>query len=575
MGAFYGSVHVRTGETADLRRVLEELATDGKTRFLMGRPASGWTAVYPSGSGQDFAISAAIAARLAGPVIHLLVHDDDLFAYRLYDAGGVIDEYDSNPDYFQPSPPARWKETEGRPEALAALGAGVDIAELTRILSRDSTEADPFRATSQMARVAARLGIANVETSYEYVQAGEVEGIKGWKQFVHVPDLTAEKEAKRRRKAEVARAMLRLQREGRLLLTGKPPARGIGIPPRPVLCTDPRGGFLLAWGKFGANSDKALEWWQPPWREPSETGLRISSNVYKMSTSRRGRFLAVGHGSGEWSTALFDLHDRRLVRTVRLQRATEHVSFTPDERTLICRSEDKMRLVSTGEDDKTGTIAVGPGRTAAVHPEGRWLVADVWGNQSPPSVTIVDLEKMRVVSVLRTAQTDVAAWMAAHAKGEKAESGFHPQEVPRRVDFTPDGRMVVLAVEQGVRIYSWDEVRAARSGLPAPLFSGETDLVAVRSGWMRSTHTFAVDARRGRVLYGGLDGHVRALDFRSGQTTVVFEIPGTPPIVEMAIGEDGDTLATVAHPGLFHRGAKPPAPVWHVWNLDSAARAGR
>ena len=34
------------------------------------------------------------------------------------------------------------------------------------------------------------LGFSNAISSYEYLQSGERDGIKGWKQFVHVPDLT-------------------------------------------------------------------------------------------------------------------------------------------------------------------------------------------------------------------------------------------------------------------------------------------------------------------------------------------------------------------------------------------------
>jgi hypothetical protein len=583
MGAFYGSVHVRTGETADLRRVLEELAADGKTRFLMGRPASGWTAVYPSGGGQDFAISAAIAARLAGPVIHLLVHDDDLFAYRLYDAGGVIDEYDSNPDYFQPSPPARWKETEGRPEALAALAGGGDPAELARILSRDGTEADPFRATSQMARVAARLGIANVETSYEYVQAGEVEGIKGWKQFVHVPDLTAEKEAKRRRRAEVTAALKRLQHDGVLLVAKKAATGRYGLPSPPVFCASPEGGFLVAWSSADAPLVTTIERWREPWHEPSDPGLGIQSTVSRMSASPDGRFLAVDHASRQratgvfqWMTDLFDVRDRRLVTTVATPRLANHVAFTDDGSLLICRSPGELRLVSTDDGRVAQALTMGTGASAAVHPDGHWLVADVRDGHAC-GVALVDLDQMRLVRFLGTARNDFATWMAEVAAGNAA-TGFRPQEVPNKVAFTPDGQVLIVGVDDGVRIYSWNEVLDAHGSLPPSRACADSALVRVDSGVLRHSYGFAWDAPRARVLSPALDGHVHALGLASGKATVILEVPGTPPLCGLEIACDGTTLALIAQPGLFDRGRRPP-PVWQVWNLESLesgpARGGR
>jgi hypothetical protein len=569
MGAFYGSVHVRSEDVVPVRQALEEIAAAGRTRFLMGPPSGGWIGVYPSDHGQDPAVSAAIAERIHAPLIHLVVHDDDVFAYVLYDAGGPIDEYDSHPDYFETAPATRWQETAGRAEALATLaGGGCDPAEIERTLDRDGSDGSPFRATWQLARLAKQLGIVNAETSYEYLRAGEVRGIEGWKQFVHVPDLSDEKAAKRRARAEVAAATRRLQAEGTLLVVQKPASPRVGLPPSPVFCAHPRGGFLLAWAVFGRPEDEPLQWWQPPWRAPSETGLAVSSRVHRLQTSGSGRFLAVGHASGEWSTALFDLEERRRMTTVPLSRATTHVSFTPDERTLILRSEGELHLVPVRGAGDARRISLGLGSSAGTHPDGRWLVADVSAGSGPAGVAVVDLQAGRVVSVPSTRRHDLGAWMAAHAAGEEVESGFHPQEVPRKVDFTPDGRLVVLAVQEGVRVYSWDALREARSALPPPLFSGGTALVQGKTGWMRHTYDFAIDAGRGRVLFAGLDGVVRALGFQTGETTTVLEVPGAPAILELVLSGDGATLATCGHQGLLDRGAKRSS-VWQVWSLDA------
>ena len=126
---------------------------------------------------------------------------------------------------------------------------------------------------------------------------------------------------------------------------------------------------------------------------------------------------------------------------------------------------------------------------------------------------------------------------------------------------------MVLAVHEGLRVYSWEDVLRAEGSLPAPLASAQADLVRVASGWTGNTYGFASDRRRALVLFAGLEGRVRALGIETGRTTAVLEVPGNPPITELSLGVGGDILATVAHPGMFDRGRKRPAPVWQVWRL--------
>ena len=565
MGSFYGSVHVRTEDRPQLLQALGDIARAGKTRFLVSPPAGGWTGIYPSEGGQDFAVSAAVAARVTGPVLHLVLHDEDVFAYRLYDAGGVIDEYDSNPDYFQESSPARWNETAGRPQALAALGGKGDVTQFARILSRERGGTDPFRAGQQLEGVAALLGIANVETSYEYLQDGDAEGVKGRKRFVHIPDLSAEKEARRRHKADVTAALKKLERDGVLLVAKKATAGRYGLPWSPAFCASPQGGFVVAWCAADAPDATTIEWWRAPWREPLDPGLRIETRVTRMSASRDGRFLAVDRSSRQWTTDVFDVRDWRLVTTIAVPNVAKHVGFTDDGRFLIWRSQSSLRLVATDHDHVAQTLNIGNGASAAVHPEGRWLVADVRDGHAC-GVALVDLGEMRLVRVMSTVRHDLTAWMAEVSAG-KAVTGFRPQEVPTKVGFSPDGGLLILGVEDGVRIYSWNEVLDARGSLPPPRAAADSALVQVPSSLLRHTYGFAWDGPRARVLSPALDGHVHALDVASGAATTILKMPGTPPLGEMAVADDGATFALVVHSGLFERGRRPP-PVWQVWNLD-------
>jgi hypothetical protein len=564
MGAFFGSVHLRSDDVAGVHGALEALATRGPLRFWMAPARAGWISLYPSESGQDRTVSAELAASLAVPVLHLLLHDDDVFAYRLYRSGVIVDEYCSAPDYFEPAESAQWQATAGRPELLAALVPDGDRAQLAAALERAPASGDAFRARWQLQRVASLLNIANVETSYEHLREGETKDIEGWQGFRHVPDLAVEKEATRRRRAEVAADTKRLQREGRLLFSEK--ARGprpLGFAPQPVLCAHPRGGFLRAWCALGAPRPVELEWWRSDGLTPS--GLRISSKVYRIRVSSSGRFLGVGHAAGEWSAELVDLASGQRLATVALPSVAEHVSFSADERLMICRSQGALLLAPTTAADQVESVPLEHGRNVACHPSGEWLVADV-----PAGLAIVSLPERRVVSQLKTATHDLSEWMTAFASG-RALAGFHPAEVPTSLAFSPDGRLLVLAVREGLRVYTWADVLRAEASLPGPVFSASSSPVRTEHSWLQNTYGLEIDGARGRAYFSGLEGCVRALDLDSGETTMLLEVPGAPALTDLALASDAASLAVVANPGLFERKRNRPAPLWQVWRLDSGA----
>ncbi|MDR3619833.1 MAG: hypothetical protein P4L85_10830 [Paludisphaera borealis] len=83
MGAFYGSVQVRSEDREAVRSALEKLARKGG-RFLLGPSLNGWIGVYPDGGGQDFGVAKSLARKLSGEFVAVFVHDDDVFAYEYH-----------------------------------------------------------------------------------------------------------------------------------------------------------------------------------------------------------------------------------------------------------------------------------------------------------------------------------------------------------------------------------------------------------------------------------------------------------------------------------------------------------
>ena len=139
MGRFCGSVHVRRKPTDAVERVLRQVAASRGTKFFVDltTPGSSWIPIYPDHAGQDLAVSAALAERLDAFVVHVLLHDGDVFAYAVYHGGTTIDEFSSNPAYFAPAIPSVQARLHGDPSRFAELIApGSTVAQIETILDR-------------------------------------------------------------------------------------------------------------------------------------------------------------------------------------------------------------------------------------------------------------------------------------------------------------------------------------------------------------------------------------------------------------------------------------------------------
>src|SRR6516162_6366 len=173
MGSFFGSVHFRTSDRDAVHRTLQELAAKRKGRFLVGPPLAGWLVVYPDSHGQDEALVKVMAKRFSGEMLHVLVHDDDIFAYSFFRDGKLIDHYNSRPDYFGKVSARTKQQSRGQPELLAhLLVARGRLPELQELLIQ-GRDAPPVFATELLDSFVQLFGLRNAVTSYEYLMRGE------------------------------------------------------------------------------------------------------------------------------------------------------------------------------------------------------------------------------------------------------------------------------------------------------------------------------------------------------------------------------------------------------------------
>ena len=480
MGAFHGSFHVRSADREALLRVLATIASSAEVRFLVA-PATGlWTAVYPSGAGQDFAVSRQAAAELECDIVHVLLHDDDVFAFELHRGGLLVDRFSSDPDYFGEVAPEERTALAGRPELLADLlrpGATVESVGAAMRRSEPPSVGDllslgRFPAGDQLVSFARALELGAVETSYEQLRESRRRGLE------HVPGLASEGARKRAETTQATARRRQLMHAGLLLSSQQRKAESL-LGPQPVVCAAPEGGFLIAWRDGMPSNAVPLLHFRSPWSAPVETGFVIGGGVNIITPSPSGALLAIGHGFGQWLLQMFSLREGRLVADVTLPRAAEHVSFCGEDR-VLCRSEGALLEISVPERRIADRRDAGYGKACAAHPNGEHLVAH---NSREGTLVVFSLREPAVRRSLLTARHDLAEWRRDAGEG-KAATGFHPGDVPEALGFTRDGSFLVMAAVEGVPVYRWQDVLAAADYLPTPVAAAESTLMIILAVWM-------------------------------------------------------------------------------------------
>ena len=180
MGLFCVNFHFRT---TDDKALSEALNRRGITRYRVVPAKSGWTSLYEEqASGQDDIrirdLGSGLSEDLHVAGIAFLVHDSDIACYWLFDKGQLLDEYNSDPDYFGDSdgPPS---PSGGRPDVLLRYcRPGVRQDELAEILAEETVQATTF-AEHLIEQLAKALGIDRNRAIADYRDTASEAGPGG------------------------------------------------------------------------------------------------------------------------------------------------------------------------------------------------------------------------------------------------------------------------------------------------------------------------------------------------------------------------------------------------------------
>ncbi len=633
MGAWYESILVRTNEPDTTRRILHGLATEGNRRFLVSPAFDGWISIFPNNYGTNGEVATAIAQQLRSDVFHFMVSDDDAFIYYFHRGGALIDQYNSCPDYFEEASDDQRNECVGRPHLFRDLFKTEQVfKEFTFLLKAE--EGYAFEQ-ERMSKALELLGLSNALSSYDYLQEGERDSVSDWNKFVHIPDLAAERKAKRAAAALLKAEKKQLQKKGILLAEVGPSKKS-----KQQLATAiawgvdySNGGILLTMQNY--HFTKAIDDPEyagelhslaPPWSGPAQpAGLKTNWTIGTFSMSPSGDWLAGGFAAGDWTARVWDWRRKTLHFEAPHTRAVQWVRFSHDSQYLFSLGGEEFTVTSIAERRPIATVKGLAGqRSAAVHPSGTFavialqdhleildldrqaIVSHLWINRGMETIDPFENNRDALVSVCLkeflqhekirekfgiTAELRTELLKDSNAIGRlnpqaleklnemledvrrRSRISFESKEAPFDVQFRPNGEQLFVA-SKGMRVYDWNSLLTATQDAPPPLLSVDAPRDDESDPNSRPlAYCVRFDPERNLVLSSCLAGVVQYLNLATGKSGVLLKAAENMSIWRLELTSDNQAICCHCNTQPKVRPRSAATSYVQVWNYPALCRA--
>jgi len=335
-------------------------------------------------------------------------------------------------------------------------------------------------------------------SSYEYLDSGERDGIQGWKQFIHIPDLTDEKAAKRAAQANIKAEKKRLQKEGLLLAEIKPKENSEVWPD------------IVAWGM---NSLASKGFIVTP-VEPKKPLIKIKGlDGAQGATFSPSRKFAVVNLQG--SLGIFDLEKQQLIKKLAVNRKMETIDpFARDPKGKLAHAWLKSILQSPQTREQLGVDA-------------QLLAAIV---QSPNAV-----EKLTP-----GAQQKIKSMFERVRQG--LNRTMETQEQLFDVLFNPNGEQLFIA-SKGMRVFDWNKLLLADKNTPAPEFSVDAPVDDEEDPNSKPfAYSIRFDPERNLLLSSCLAGVIQYLNVKNGQSGTLLKLLDEVSVWRLEFTDDRNAL---------------------------------
>ena len=172
-GRSYGAIHVQTDDLAAVERAVQQFVPrlPGRSRgSTVSSPRGGWIAVYDDVCDRDPSMLRRLAKELSertgAVVLSLGVEHDEVVRFVLLEAGRVVDEYLSVPEYYGTLPPGDVIALAANPRVVARL-TGADPAVVRAVARTAASPAELPPAPELLEAIAAAIGLEGADHGWE------------------------------------------------------------------------------------------------------------------------------------------------------------------------------------------------------------------------------------------------------------------------------------------------------------------------------------------------------------------------------------------------------------------------
>jgi GNAT superfamily N-acetyltransferase len=172
-GRSYGAIHVQTDDVAAVERAVHQFVPrlPGRSRgSTVSEPRGGWTAVYDDVCDRDPSmlrrLGKELSERLGAVVLSLGVEHEEVVRFVLLEAGRVVDEYLSVPEYYGTLPPGDVIALAANPRVVARL-TGADPAVVRAVARTAASPRELPPAQELLEAVAAAIGVEGADHGWE------------------------------------------------------------------------------------------------------------------------------------------------------------------------------------------------------------------------------------------------------------------------------------------------------------------------------------------------------------------------------------------------------------------------
>ena len=172
-GPSFGSIHVQSDDVGSVERAVQQFVPrlpGGSRGSSVTPPHNGWITVYDDACDRDPSalrrLAKELSERMGAVVIAIGIEHEEVVRFVLHEAGRIVDEYLSVPEYYGALPPGDVIALAANPRVVARL-TGADPAVVRAVARTGATPSELPPPRELLQGIAAAIGLEGADHGWE------------------------------------------------------------------------------------------------------------------------------------------------------------------------------------------------------------------------------------------------------------------------------------------------------------------------------------------------------------------------------------------------------------------------